>query len=325
LIAIGAALQADNAALFADLRALKREVTVIAAAAAAGREVAQEYVTLLASHGVPARPFEPRSADALEALAVAPAVLFTGGSQDRLLQALFQLGEESPLLQAVLAAYKAGGSIIAVGGSANAVSSAMIAGGSSEEAICFGASPDPWYRGVVLQEGLGLIRDGLVDQYFVGRNRLARLLVACVEEGMRWGFGLAEDSGLLCRGGGHQLQAIGPTGFACLDLHKAIVHAHPQGFVAREVCLRWVAPGQSVDTASGVLRGAGNGSSPLPGIVERFVAEAASIDADGDTYCKVEALSLDPLEAKFNIDIRRSPEGRRSIPELDFTARTRRG
>lgn len=323
LIAIGAALQPDNAALFADLRALHSEITVIAAAAAAASEVADEYVAMLRAQGVPARAFDPEQADALEVLAVAPAILFTGGNQDRLLQALFQLGEESPLLQAVLASYRAGGSLIAIGGSANALSSAMIAGGSSEEAICYGASPDPWYRGVVLQEGLGLLRDGLVDQYFVARNRLARLLVGCIEEGLRWGFGLAEDSGLLCRGGGHQVLAIGGSGFACLDLHTAVVHSHAQGFEANGVILRWVAPGQSIDTAKGELRGSGQAASPLPAIVQRFVDEAADIDADGDTRCTVSALEITPCEARFNIVIHRSPEGRRSLPELDHRGRRR--
>lgn len=317
LIAIGAAIEPGNAALFADLRALRREVTVIAAAAAAGREAAIEYVQMLRSHGIPARPFDEQEEQALDALAVAPAILFTGGSQERLLKTLFTLGEESPLLHAVLDAYRQGGCVIAVGGSANALSGAMIAGGSSEEAIRFGASPDPWYRGVVLQEGLGLMRDALIDQHFVGRQRLGRLLVGCVEEGLRWGFGLAEDSGLSRIGAGTQLRALGSSGFCCLDLRQSVIHPHRHGFSAKAVELLWVAPGQSIDLLSGQLHGAGSESTPLPGIVQRFLAETRKLAGKRRLRCEVELLDSEAHRASVNVLIERSPDGRRSWPELD--------
>lgn len=326
LIAIGAALNGASAALTDYLRDLGREITVVAVAAAGGVQVSKEYVDLLATHGIAARAFDPKAGDALTAIAKAPAILFTGGNQDRLLQALFHLGEESPLLEAVLASYRGGGVLIAVGGSANALSPAMISGGSSEEAILFGASPDPWYRGVVLQEGLGLLRDGLVDQYFVGRNRLGRLLVACVEEGMRFGFGLAEDSGLVSKGGGHKLRAVGGAGFACLDLQDALVQPNAHGFSAQDVVVRWVAPGQVLNTGSGQVSGKPRPDSALPGIVERFADEANGMSI-GDTrepVCVISELRIESSCARFNIEVRRPPEGRRSIPELDWRARPKR-
>jgi cyanophycinase len=324
LIAIGAALNGHSGALFEELAALQREITVVAVAAAAKHEVAREYVALLHQHGIAARAFDEREDDALAQLAAAPAILFTGGNQDRLLQALFHLGEESPLLEAVLASYRAGGVLVAIGGSANALSPAMISGGSSEEAILFGASPDPWYRGVVLQEGLGLLRDGLVDQYFVGRSRLGRLLVACVEEGMRYGFGLAEDSGLLSTGGGHKLKALGGQGFACLDLTAAVVQAREHGFVANQVAVRWVAPGQVLDTGSGQITGPAPGATRLPEILARFTDEANGLVVANEAVCRIEALQVEPAAARFDIEVRRPPEGRRSIPELDHRARPKR-
>ena len=324
LIGIGAALDVGKIELLADLRALRREVTVIAAAAAAPREVAQEYVTLLQGAGVPARAFDARAAVALDVLSAAPAILFTGGNQDRLLQALFLLGEESPLLQAVLESYRQDGCIIAVGGAANALSTAMIAGGTSEEALCFGASPDPWYRGVVLQEGLGLLHGALVDQHFAGRNRLARLLVACVEEGVRWGIGLAEDSGLAVQGGGGLLRAIGRQGFACLDLHQSVVHAHAHGFEVQDARLRWLPPGQSVDLVGGQYQGDAPADSPLRRIVERFVEEIGEIDRDGDTRIVLRDADATQAQVRFDLSVQRSPEGRRSLPEVDHRARVRR-
>jgi len=327
LIAVGAALNGASDALVTYLRELGREITVIAVAAAAGRQVAAEYADLLIAHGIAARAFDPKLEDALTQLALAPAILFTGGNQDRLLQALFHLGEESPLLKTVLISYRRGGVLIAIGGSANALSSAMISGGSSEEAILFGASPDPWYRGVVLQEGLGLLRDGLVDQHFVERNRLGRLLVACVEEGVRYGFGLAEDSGLVSKGGGHKLRAVGGKGFACVDLQDALVQPHVHGFSVQDVVVRWVSPGQVLDTLSGQVSGKPPVETCLPQIVERFADEANGIGAgcaDGGPICQISALRIDGAVAQFNIEVNRPPEGRRSMPELDATGRPKR-
>jgi cyanophycinase len=325
LIAIGAALNNGAGSALVDyLRDLGREITVVAVAAAGGTQVAHEYVAMLAGHGIAARTFEPKANDALERIAHAPAILFTGGNQDRLLQALFHLGEESPLLEAVLASYRAGGVLIAIGGSANALSPAMISGGSSEEAILFGASPDPWYRGVVLQEGLGLLRDGLVDQYFVGRNRLGRLLVACVEEGMRYGFGLAEDSALVSKGGGHKLRAVGGQGFAVLDLQDAVVKAHPHGFAAQDVAVRWVVPGQVLNTGSGEVSGKPRAETCLPQIVARFAEEANGMTGCGEPVCRVSEMRIDSAVARFNIEVNRPPEGRRSIPELDSKGRPKR-
>jgi len=324
LVAIGAALNGQSVGLFEYLRELGREITVIASAAAAGDQVAREYVALLHIRGIAARAFHPKSEGALAELAAAPAILFTGGNQDRLLQALFQLGDESPLLEAVLQSYRAGGVLIAIGGSANALSPAMISGGSSEEAILFGVSPDPWYRGVVLQEGLGIFRDGLIDQHFVDRNRLGRLLVACVEEGMRFGFGLPGDSALVSTGGGHRIKAIGGTGFACLDLREAVVLPTKHGFNASRIALRWVGAGQTLDTASGQVTGTASGDTRLPQILDAFAHEANGIVIADRPVCRITALEHDAVTARFDFSVDRPPEGRRSIPELDHRGRPRR-
>jgi len=180
---------------------------------------------------------------------------------------------------------------------------------------------------VVLQEGLGLLRDGLVDQHFVERNRLGRLLVACVEEGVRYGFGLAEDSGLVSKGGGHKLRAVGGKGFACVDLQDALVQPHVHGFSVQDVVVRWVSPGQVLDTLSGQVSGKPPVETCLPQIVERFADEANGIGAgcaDGGPICQISALRIDGAVAQFNIEVNRPPEGRRSMPELDATGRPKR-
>ena len=70
----------------------------------------------------------------------------------------------------------------------------MIAGGSSWEALRYGVSSDTGHRGLVIQEGIGLFGGGIVDQNLLGGNRLGRLIVACAEEGERFGIGVFEDS-----------------------------------------------------------------------------------------------------------------------------------
>ena len=49
--------------------------------------------------------------------------------------------------------------------------------------------------------GLGFFPFGMVDQHFIKRGRLGRLVVAMAEAGVRRGFGIDENTALLVEGG----------------------------------------------------------------------------------------------------------------------------
>ena len=321
LIAIGALLTAESTAWLNDLKALDRCITIVTVASGVPDEAARDYRALFEAQGIRCTVWDG-SEDTLPLLMSSPATLFTGGNQDRLMRALFQQGEETPLLDAVITAYRAGGTLIAVGGAATALSSAMICGGASDEALLYGTSPDPWYRGVVVQEGMGAFREGLIDQHFVSRHRLGRLLVACLEEGVRYGFGLPEEAGFSSSGGGHRLQALGATGTVVLDLREALHTPLPRGFEVLGVRLRHLKPGQSLDTTTGLVSGNGRPDSVrIRDVLSRFEADASRLtDHERQANCEVFDVRVDDAaeEATFSLRMTRPNEPRRAIRELDF-------
>lgn len=321
LIAIGAALNEQSTVWLRELAALNRPITILTVASGTPAEVAGDYRDLLLKNGIACTVWDG-SEETLAGLAQAPALLFTGGSQDRLMAALFQQGEETPLLQAVVSAYRAGSTLIAVGGSTTALASAMISGGASDEALLYGASPDPWYRGVVVQEGIGLFREGLIDQHFVSRHRLGRLLVACLEESVRYGFGLSEDAGIACLGGGHKVLAMGGAGAVLLDLREAQFTLQPRGFEVENVALRHLRPGQTLDTASGEIAGEGSPDSLcIRDVLTRFEADVSLLtDSERHALCELSEVQVDDAQgsARFKLRMTRPNEARRAIRELDW-------
>ena len=320
VIAVGAALGPESVAWLDDLRALKRMITIVTVASGNPEEAGLSYMQLFSQHGIQSALWDG-SEETLPQLASSPATLFTGGNQERLMGALFQQGEETALLDAVVSAYRAGGTLIAVGGSATALASAMISGGSSDEALLYGTSPDPWYRGVVVQEGIGVFREGLIDQHFVSRHRLGRLLVACLDEGARYGFGLPEEAGFASTGGGHKLQAMGGAGTVVLDLREAIYTPQERGFAVANVLLKHLKPGQILDTTSGQISGEGRADNVrVRDVLSRFEAESSRLNSQERlNICQLLSVEVDDAleQARFTVQVTRSSEARRAIREAD--------
>ena len=320
LIAVGAVLTAESTAWLDDLKALNRLITIVSVASGKPQEAAEDYRLLLTGHGIRCTVWDG-SEETLPLLMSSPATLFTGGNQERLMRALFQQGEETALLEAVVTGYRAGGTLIAVGGSATALSSAMICGGSSDDALLYGTSPDPWYRGVVVQEGMGVFREGLIDQHFVSRHRLGRLLVACLEEGVRYGFGLPEEAGFASTGGGHKVQALGGAGTVVLDLRDVVLDTEARGFTAHNIALKHLKPGQILDTISGVISGEGRPDSVrIRDVLSRFEAESSRLNSQERlNVCELTRVEVDDAgeQARFSVRVTRSGTASRAIREVD--------
>ena len=99
---------------------------------------------------------------------------------------------------------------------------------------------------------------------------------------------------------------------------------HAQGFDVQQVAVRWVAPGQTIDTATGQVSGGVADGAGLPAVIARFVDEANALESNYEPICRIADLSIDAGAAYFNIHVNRPIEARRSLPELDFRARPRR-
>jgi cyanophycinase len=237
-------------------------VGVLASASAEPREAARDYVDALRAHAVEATDLgvtidnvdrRMREEELVEQIAGLRTIILTGGNQIRLVETLLYRGEVTPLLMAIARARASGAMIVGVSGAASALSGFMIGGGTSYEALRFGIASDMGRRGLVIQEGLGLFGAAIVDQKLSSARRLGRLAVACAEEGVRFGLGLLEDSGVIANHDNSQLTAIGARGAVLVEIDPLKTELAGDDFIAPGTRLCFAGPGDVIDMAAGTV------------------------------------------------------------------------
>lgn len=237
-------------------------VGVLASASSEPREAAGEYIAALRGHGVEATDLGVtidnvdrlmREETLVEQIAALGTIVLTGGNQIRLVETLLYRGEVTPLLMAIARARSAGAMIVGVGGAASALSGFMIGGGTSYEALRFGIAADMGRRGLVIQEGLGLFGAAIIDQKLASSRRLGRLAVACAEEGVRFGLGLLEDSGVIANYDNSKLTAIGARGAVLVEIDPVKTELAGDDFIAPDTKLCLAGPGDVIDMTSGTV------------------------------------------------------------------------
>lgn len=278
LVLLGSPLRA-GAAIFPDLRELiAGPVGVIATASAEPKSVAAETVLLLQRNGIPATDLGAgietlRSEAGRQALIArfgsVGSFLITGGNQQRLIDGLLFRGEETPVLRALMDAWRGGAAIVATGGGASALSPLMIAGGTSQDALRHGVGSDESHPGLLVKVGLGLFDAGILDQNMVGGNRLGRLIVACAEEAMPCGFGLCEEAGLVVEPD-RSMRVIGGQGVVMVQVEPNGISFEDDVFTVRDVRVRIAPPHSRIAHDLGVMLPPGDSPGGLT--VETLVA-----------------------------------------------------
>jgi cyanophycinase len=337
LIATGSGLLSEKSApLLSYLKEHKLyPVSIVAAASSEPRSATRDYMELFARHGIEAKDLQIRESNTLhqsqneqllQEISESPALLFLGGAQERLVDTLLYRGESTRVLHAIIRAYQRGAALIAVSGSASSLSEAMLAGGSTAEALCYGVSTDSWLQGVIVEPGFAFLRDAIIDQNLVGRNRLGRLLVACAEERERFGFGLLDHSGMSIQGELESIEALGTNGFVLLDLGEAETTCRRDWFAVERAEVRLVRPGQQVQWGEDEYDiGPAPEGSPAPTVslsqlLDGLREEAASLNEEkGEERCKVVVHEFDEEaeRAVLSVSMIRAIEGRVPIKELD--------
>ncbi|KRP12911.1 MAG: cyanophycinase [Sphingobacteriales bacterium BACL12 MAG-120813-bin55] len=129
--------------------------------------------------------------EAVELIRKANCVMFSGGDQSKITSRMG--GTE--LHDILLDRYRHEEGFVIAGTSAGAMAMAeeMIAGGSAAESFIKGA--------VIMQKGLGLIPELIIDTHFIRRGRFGRQSEAVAKFPKLLGFGLAEDTGVIIRKG----------------------------------------------------------------------------------------------------------------------------
>jgi cyanophycinase len=275
-------------------------VGVLASASAEPREAARDYVDALRAHAVEATDLgvtidnvdrRMREEELVEQIAGLRTIILTGGNQIRLVETLLYRGEVTPLLMAIARARASGAMIVGVSGAASALSGFMIGGGTSYEALRFGIASDMGRRGLVIQEGLGLFGAAIVDQKLSSARRLGRLAVACAEEGVRFGLGLLEDSGVIANHDNSQLTAIGARGAVLVEIDPLKTELAGDDFIAPGTRLCFAGPGDVIDMAAGTVTRLAPATASaavldtlVDELIEDCIGDAGPVTAPGVTH-----------------------------------------
>ncbi|HPC98542.1 MAG TPA: cyanophycinase [Bacteroidales bacterium] len=147
-------------------------------------------------YGFNFRKGEEQPPERLDSVRNAGMVYISGGVQSRFMDAV--LG--TPLYDAVHAAYNNGAVIAGTSAGAAVMSKKMITGEqmkhSGEDAGYTTIEAD----NIEIKEGLGLIRDVIIDQHFIKRQRLNRLVTGSIENPDEICIGIDESTAIIVEG-----------------------------------------------------------------------------------------------------------------------------
>lgn len=174
-------------------------------------------------------------------------VFFTGGSQDRIVNSLQPGGQRSPLLQAIWDLYERGGVVAGTSAGAAIMSRTMFIDAPDVVGVLKGR----FKAGQEVGEGLGFVGPALfVDQHFLKRGRLGRLLPVMQAYGYTLGLGVEEDSAAAVRG--DEVEMIGGRA-VFVDLADARVDDKASAFALRGARLSLLEPGDRLALATRTL------------------------------------------------------------------------
>lgn len=150
--------------------------------------------------------------EAIEAIKKANCIMFSGGDQSKIAKKIGGTTIHTILVERYT--NDAGFVIAGTSAGAMAMSSKMIAGGSSTEAF--------FKDSVIMYNGLGLTPNIMFDTHFIMRGRFGRVCEAIAKHPNIVGVGLAEDTGLVIKNG-NDMKVIG-SGMVIIFDGTSLVH-----------------------------------------------------------------------------------------------------
>ncbi|HWH73055.1 MAG TPA: cyanophycinase [Methylibium sp.] len=263
-VAIGGALKYDHAVIWTRLVQLSggsgAHWVVIPAAAANPQATGWRLVDALERHGAQADllPVAPRwpGADVsravrdpllIERVRSARGVFFAGGAQEYIVDALQPGGQRTPLLEAIWDVYRSGGVIAGTSAGAAIMSATMFRDAMDVRRVLINGR---LIEGSEIDRGLGFVGPELfVDQHFLKRGRIGRILPVMVQAGYKLGLGVEEDTAAIVHGS--SVEVIGAKGVLLVDLGAATHDDSLGAFNLRNVRLSYLDRGDRHDLATG--------------------------------------------------------------------------
>lgn len=344
VIVIGGALKADSDAVWQrvvdEAGGAGAAIAVFATAAADPERSGAQIVAALNRCGARAEaiPVAPHLAGVdlqarlhdpalIARVAASRAVFFSGGAQELIVDTLQPGGRSTAMLEAIRAVFESGGLIAGTSAGAAVMSRLMFRDAMDNLLVLKGQ----WRAGQEYDQGLAFVHpDLLVDQHFLKRGRIGRLLPAMRALGYRLGLGVDENAAVVIKG--PQLEVIGGSGAVLVDLGDARADPSLPAFNLRGARLSYLASGDRHDLDSGETTPADRklqepridpaAAGFVPGQrVDRYFLD---ILGDGCILCALTQLLDGPQPEVRGLAYRANPRPGDAAPELGFEFRLRR-
>ena len=265
VVAVGGALRYDNAAVWSRLVALAggpgARYVVFGTASGDPARAAERVVAALEAHGaraehLPVAPKLPgvdleqavRDPELIARVSAARGVFFTGGAQERIVDTLQPGGHATPLLDAIRNVFARGGVVAGTSAGAAVLGRVMFRDAPDLLTVMKGAMRP----GQEVDRGLGFApSEVFVDQHFLRRGRLGRMLPLMQAQGLELGIGVEENSAAILRG--HELEVVGNGGALLVDLAQATSDSGLGAFNVTGVRLTYLGDGDRFDLRTRAL------------------------------------------------------------------------
>ena len=264
-IVIGGALRMDNDPVWTRIVQEaggpgKAHFAVLATAAANPELSAKLIIDVLKKHGAQAEhiPVAPRLEGAdlqknlndpelIAKVRASNAVFFSGGAQGFIVDTLQPDGRRTAMLDAIWDVYRRGGVVAGTSAGAAIMSRVMFRDALNVMEVMRGTLRE----GQEIDRGLGFVGDELfVDQHFLKRGRIGRMLPLMMAKGYRFGLGVEENSAAVVHG--DRIDVIGGRGALFVDLRDARSDPSLGMFNVRGARISYLDNGDRHDLRSGV-------------------------------------------------------------------------
>ena len=132
----------------------------------------------------------------IDSLRTARLIYITGGDQSRFMNVVL----DSPVHDAVRYAYENGATIAGTSAGAAVMSKKMITGNEFKHPEYTGDFKTIEAENMELTRGLGLLENAIVDQHFIWRMRMNRLITVAIENPHEMCIGIDESTAILVKG-----------------------------------------------------------------------------------------------------------------------------
>lgn len=146
-------------------------------------------------------PPEPQ----LDSLRNAKLIYICGGDQSRFMSEVLN----TPVMDAILDAYENGSVIAGTSAGAAVMSKKMITGNQKKHPEPEAGFTTIEAENIEITEGLGLLENVIIDQHFIKRQRLNRLVAAAVENPEELCIGIDESTAIVVNGNTARVTGIG--------------------------------------------------------------------------------------------------------------------